>query len=106
MSFSSDCGNTSAATTRVMEAAQRTIAARTARLVLQQRSADTLPHVLGTRVGCHPAAPVFLLMRLASKHAPEVLEDTGWVDLVGRRYELDSGHFMVRGRWGAPLHRT
>ena len=95
-SFSSDCGNTSAATTKVMEAAQRTVVARTARLVLQQPSADTLPHFLGTKVGCHPAAAMFLVKRLASKHAPEVLEDHGWVDLVGRRYELDSGHFMVR----------
>ena len=94
--FSPDRGNTSPATTMVMEAAQRTMAAKTARLVRQQPSADTLPHLLGRRPGCHPATLMFLLMRFASRHAPEVFVETGWVDFVGRGYELDSGHYMVR----------
>jgi hypothetical protein len=86
------------ATTIVIEAAERTVAARTARLALRRPSADTLMHLLGHgKLGCHPATPVFWLMKVASKHAPEVLAHAGWVDFVGRRYELDgSGEWMVR----------
>lgn len=86
------------ATTAVIEAAERTMAARTTRLVLQQPSSDTLVSLMGrSKAGCNPATPVFWLMKVASKHAPEVLAYAGWVDFVGRRYELDgSGEWMVR----------
>jgi hypothetical protein len=74
------------------------MAARTARLILQQPFRDTPMYLMGhTKAGCSPATPVFWLMKVMAKKAPDTLVDSGWVDFVGRRYELDStGQWMVR----------
>jgi hypothetical protein len=89
--------NTAGAATQVIEAAERTMAVGTARLVLQQPPRDTATYVMGhMKTGCNPATPVFWLWKVVTDRLPDVVAESGWVDFVGRRYELDAGHWMVR----------
>ena len=68
------------AATQVIEATKRTMAAPAARLVLQQSSSETLLSLMGrSKVGCNSAPPLFWLMKLAARKAPDVFVDSGWV---------------------------